>query len=1108
MGNTASTSSRIAGLGSLVGELGPDVQYENAMGDSRLLKAAKARYRAGPLVVKTFAKPVDPPAGAPASAAPSQPAGAPPPFSLGAAVTRLAAERQALAGASGVLAYTPVETENAGYLIRPWVANSLYDRISTRPFLTSIEKRWLSFQVLSAMASAHARGVPHGDLKSENVLVTTSLMVAVADFSTAIKPAVLPLDDPDDFTVFFDTSGRRTCYVAPERFREDVKPMVQRQAARNAQTAAAAGLQPPGSDAYVNILMHQSPYQEQSVSEEMDVFSAGCLIAELWRDGAPTFTLSQLFQYRKGLLSLQPILAQISDANIRSMVARMLSLDQAQRSSFSCLLEQQRGLAFPDVFYDLFYPYFVAPLHFTRAPNLSCWTNTAASPRPDNASDPVRVGATSAANSAANEGEKSSDVTSRQSYTGPGVSTLRSSADDQLQRLFGEWSLLMQYFHAPEGEDPTTPLDGDQRSRSVGSEKEQAEEDFPVSLSIPGIRSDALYPSHPSPAEDGPALILLMVILSNIRNASRPSIRIRTLELGLYLANGLLSDNAKLDRLLPYVTDMLEDSLPEVSAAACRAATQTLMLVNQIDAANAIVFSEYVATHFQPLRSSSKSLLVRMSYASALGYLCTTAYRLVSEYANEQKRLAEAEVTASRTLLSTADADLQDNQLVILHTLFQVEAAAVLADPSTVVKCTVLSHMDLLVSYFGSAVTHDILLGHMITFLNDKDWRLREAFFHAIVPVARAVPALSLEETIVKVMVQALSDEEEAVTLSALQAFEQILDARTLCTARVYNVTEAVIPFVVHPDIWLRYQASSVLVKCAKRLGRTERWALLYPQVRPLLAADIPSWNALDFMLALRRPLTRIIFREAVAWAAKVVKSEFWKLPTQPHALWPVNTTLGDYGLGMMIAGKDSSVAISVPRNEEDDAQMDHLRALGMTEEDELKLIALRPVITKLAKKGGYANPLVTSSFNLTPNTDTRMQTHLGLYPSSTSQENRCRQIMFRRRLSSSVQPGLKPKQVWLPSQLATGRLHDPSPKLPTVRVPCRPYRSHWGDNWPSDGWQTGLIAGHPLRSMLSGGSNSYTPFWDSKTGKRLPVSLGWVRLNPQRIVIQADVAV
>jgi phosphoinositide-3-kinase regulatory subunit 4 len=35
----------------------------------------------------------------------------------------------------------------------------LYDRISTRPFLALSEKKWIVFQLLKAVAQAHALGV-------------------------------------------------------------------------------------------------------------------------------------------------------------------------------------------------------------------------------------------------------------------------------------------------------------------------------------------------------------------------------------------------------------------------------------------------------------------------------------------------------------------------------------------------------------------------------------------------------------------------------------------------------------------------------------------------------------------------------------------------------------------------------------------------------------------------------------------------------------------------------------------------------------------------------------------------------------------------------------
>lgn len=58
-----------------------------------------------------------------------------------------------------------VETPTAGYVIRQYMASNLYDRLSTRPFLTAAEKRWVTLQLLAALTQAHAQGVVHGDIK-------------------------------------------------------------------------------------------------------------------------------------------------------------------------------------------------------------------------------------------------------------------------------------------------------------------------------------------------------------------------------------------------------------------------------------------------------------------------------------------------------------------------------------------------------------------------------------------------------------------------------------------------------------------------------------------------------------------------------------------------------------------------------------------------------------------------------------------------------------------------------------------------------------------------------------------------------------------------------
>ncbi len=50
-------------------------------------------------------------------------------------------------------------SDKAALLFRQYVKDSLYDRISTRPFLNNIEKKWLAFQLLCALNQCHKLNV-------------------------------------------------------------------------------------------------------------------------------------------------------------------------------------------------------------------------------------------------------------------------------------------------------------------------------------------------------------------------------------------------------------------------------------------------------------------------------------------------------------------------------------------------------------------------------------------------------------------------------------------------------------------------------------------------------------------------------------------------------------------------------------------------------------------------------------------------------------------------------------------------------------------------------------------------------------------------------------
>ncbi|KAK7243212.1 hypothetical protein RIF29_38002 [Crotalaria pallida] len=74
-----------------------------------------------------------------------------------------------------------------------------------------------NIQLLLAVKQCDKKGICHGDIKCENVLITSSNWLYLADFAS-FKSIYIPYDDPSDFSFFFDTGGRRLCYLAPEAY--------------------------------------------------------------------------------------------------------------------------------------------------------------------------------------------------------------------------------------------------------------------------------------------------------------------------------------------------------------------------------------------------------------------------------------------------------------------------------------------------------------------------------------------------------------------------------------------------------------------------------------------------------------------------------------------------------------------------------------------------------------------------------------------------------------------------------------------------------------------------------------------------------------------------
>ena len=111
----------------------------------------------------------------------------------------------------------------------------------------------------------------HGDIKTENILVTSWTWVLLADLAS-FKPVFVPADNPADFNFFFDTSRRRTCYLAPERFLDANRSNVD---TSNIGSSGDESIKGDAAASQVLPLLGFPSAHQFELKEAMDIFSVG-----------------------------------------------------------------------------------------------------------------------------------------------------------------------------------------------------------------------------------------------------------------------------------------------------------------------------------------------------------------------------------------------------------------------------------------------------------------------------------------------------------------------------------------------------------------------------------------------------------------------------------------------------------------------------------------------------------------------------------------------------------------------------------------------------------------------------------------------------------------
>lgn len=146
-----------------------------------------------------------------------------------------------------------------------------------------------------------------------------------------------------------------------------------------------------------------------------------------------------------------------------------------------------------------------------------------------------------------------------------------TEGDERLSRIYHDFDKIAFFLGFISDDDGnTSQVNG---GTSMLLPKVPTGKTFPVYIDLPNYsRVRKPLQSEPISSKDG-ALIFLSLIVSTVRNTARPQTRVEACDTMLALSERI-SDEAKLDRVLPYLVTLLGDEVAIVRAAALRTVTQ------------------------------------------------------------------------------------------------------------------------------------------------------------------------------------------------------------------------------------------------------------------------------------------------------------------------------------------------------------------------------------------------------------------------------------------------------------------------------------------------------------------------------------------------------
>ncbi|KAH9261229.1 hypothetical protein BASA81_000933 [Batrachochytrium salamandrivorans] len=672
----------------------------------------------------------------------------------------------------------PLPSEDASsptFLIRQYLFANLKDRLATRPFLGEAEKLWIAYSLLCAVQQLHSCGICHGDIKTENVLLTSWGWTVLTDMAP-YKPTFLEADQAAAPFNFFFSTGKKRCYLAPERF---VKWSSNREA------------------------------NGEELDPSMDLFALGMVLLELFNvdgTGESVFELSDALEYSASGASgrLEELLIKVNHPAVRKICQSLTRRNPLERTSIAdCLL------LFPSEFGTFLYPLMHSMLDSQEGEqqeDVLVWKTCEAYPnilRQLNVRD-----------------EHGSKLCSTLLRTKRLFYTSTTAAPTSTENAVGEvhpeeeeeFRKVKEIIHKME----RTLQNHQSTAQLLGEEEEREEEED----------------SHPLPP-DNVLIVLISYLGVCVLKAAKEQTRVVAMLLLTRFALLTRSDELTLSRVLPFVAHRVsKDNEPSVLVR-CLALDSLVELLDSLYSTVPYAEQKYFPDYLLPLLkrcAKDPSESVRVGFATHLAAIASHAKMFL-----ELSRQA-----ISTTTPANYDTELNVLRDFVQRAMEKLTGgengngtALVLA-----IKSALVSHMLSLCLFFGRDRIETWLLPWLLSVFNV--WQLQVQVLNSLGAVGAFVGSEAFNMFLFPLLDDMLYSTQDLVVEAAANALATLVSNQLIAPkGKLFKLVENIAPLLRHPSMRARRACLRVLASVFTLVEHVDAQLFLMEHVQPHFAPPV-----------------------------------------------------------------------------------------------------------------------------------------------------------------------------------------------------------------------------------------------------------------------------